>query len=173
MIVEFGGKTPVIGKDVFVAPTAVVIGDVLLEDGASVWYGAVLRGDMAPIRVGKNTNIQDNCTIHTDTGQPANVGCNVVVGHNAVVHGCTVEDSCLIGIGAVVLNGAVIRKGAVVGAGSVVREGQSVGSCQLVAGVPAQLKKELPPETVDHTENDARTYLQLACDHAAIHGWVS
>jgi carbonic anhydrase/acetyltransferase-like protein (isoleucine patch superfamily) len=145
MILDYKGQRPRIGKDVFIAPTAVVIGDVDIGDNASVWFGAVVRGDMAPIRIGPNTNIQDNATVHTDHGHPAIIGANVTVGHNAVVHGCTLDDDCLVGIGAVVLSGAHVSKGSVVAAGSVVRENQNVGPHHLVAGAPAVFKKALAP----------------------------
>ncbi|MGD8241313.1 MAG: gamma carbonic anhydrase family protein, partial [Desulfobacterales bacterium] len=139
MIEAFKGVRPKIGANVFIAPTAVVIGDVEIMEGASVWYGSVLRGDLAPIRIGRNTNIQDNCTIHVDPGQPALIGESVVMGHNAVVHGCTIEDDSLIGINAVVLNGARIRSGSIVAAGAVVLEKQSIGPLELAAGIPAKV----------------------------------
>lgn len=161
MIMHFRGITPRIGTNVFIAPTAVVIGDVTIGDNASIWFGAVLRGDMAPITVGAGTNIQDNCTVHTDSKYPAVIGENVTVGHNAVVHGCTVERNCLVGIGAVVLNGAHVREGSIVAAGSVVREGQQVGPCHLVAGAPARLKRELPPEAAERMHPPTRNYLDL------------
>ncbi len=141
MLFEYKGKKPKLGNNVFVAPTASVIGDVEIEDGASIWYGAVLRGDLAYIKIGKNTNIQDNCTIHTDTDKPAIIGDNVTVGHNAVVHGCTVENNCLIGMNAVILNDAVIKTGSVIAAGSVVREGDKIGPGILLSGFPRQSKK--------------------------------
>jgi carbonic anhydrase/acetyltransferase-like protein (isoleucine patch superfamily) len=111
LILSFQDKTPVIGKNVFIAPTAVVIGDVQIGDDSSIWYGTVLRGDMAPIRIGCQTNIQDNSVVHTDHGHPATIGDRVSVGHRAVVHGCTLEDEALIGIGAIVLNGARVGTG--------------------------------------------------------------
>ena len=111
MILKFNGICPKIPDSAFVAPTAVIIGDVELGEEASIWYGTVLRGDTAPIRVGRRTNIQDNCTVHADPGFPAVIGDDVTVGHGAVVHGCTVEDRCLIGIGAKVLNGGRIETG--------------------------------------------------------------
>ena len=114
MIIKYKNKEPRIGKDVFIAPTATVIGDVTIADNASIWYGAVVRGDLASIAIGKNTNIQDNCTLHADKDIPLNIGSNVTVGHNAVVHGCTLEDRCLIGINAVVLNRAVVKSGTIV-----------------------------------------------------------
>ena len=117
MIVAYAGKTPQIGKNVFIAPNATVIGDVTIGDNASVWYGTVLRGDMEPITIGENTNIQDNCTIHTDYGCPTVIGRNVSVGHNAVVHGCTIEENCLVAINAVVLSGAYMETGSILAAG--------------------------------------------------------
>jgi carbonic anhydrase/acetyltransferase-like protein (isoleucine patch superfamily) len=168
MILAYRGKSPRIGSNVFIAPTAVVIGDVDIADGASIWYGAVVRGDSAAIRIGRETNIQDNCTVHVDAGVPVDIGEAVVVGHNAVVHGCTIEDLCLIGIGAVVLNHARIRRGSIVGAGAVVREHQVVGPLALAAGIPAQIRKELPPETLETIRHDADTYLELARQHGRI-----
>jgi carbonic anhydrase/acetyltransferase-like protein (isoleucine patch superfamily) len=150
MILDYNGKKPRIGKDVYIAPTAVIIGDVHIAEGASVWFGAVLRGDMDAIHIGKNTNIQDNCVVHVDEGFPASIGDNATVGHHAVVHGCTVENRCLIGINAVVLNGARIREGSVVAAGSVVRQGQMCGPWELVAGIPAGFKKKLTETAPEH-----------------------
>jgi len=145
-----------------------VIGNVEIQDNASIWYGTVLRGDLAPITVGKSTNIQDNCTIHTDDDKPAVIGDNVTVGHNAVVHGCIIEDYCLIGINAVVLSDAWIKTGSVVAAGSVVKHGQVVGPYHLVAGIPAELKKELPETTVKKRKETAEHYIELAQEHMAI-----
>ena len=162
MIIAYQGKTPRIGENVFIAPSAAVIGDVEIADGASVWYGAVIRGDLAPITIGRDTNIQDNCTIHVDEDRPAVIGASVVVGHNAVVHGCTIDDLCLIGINAVVLNGAHIRRGSVVAAGAVVLEGQAVGPLELAAGMPARVRKQLPPDMPDKIRHDAAIYLDLA-----------
>ncbi len=165
MIIAYEGKQPQIGENVYIAPTAVIIGDVTLGDGASIWYGAVLRGDEAPIRVGKNTNIQDNCTVHTDEGKPVIIGDAVTVGHNAVLHGCTVENSCLIGIGALVLNAAQIRTGSIVAAGCVVRETQVIGPLQLVAGIPARVKRELPADIHGILAGAANNYDRLSRAH--------
>ncbi len=162
MIIAYGGKKPQIGNNVFIAPTAVVIGDVVIKDNASIWFNTVLRGDMAGIVIGENTNIQDNCTVHTDFDCPALIGDNVTVGHNAVVHGCLVEDDCLIGINAVILNQAHVKQGTVVAAASVVKEGQQVGPFQLVAGAPAAVKKELPRDSNQPYQNPVRNYLKLA-----------
>ena len=162
MVVPFQGKTPMIGKDVYIAPTAVIIGDVVIGDRASIWFGTVLRGDLAPIRVGPETNIQDNCTVHVDEGFPAIIGARVSVGHNAVVHGCTVEDETLIGIGARVLSGSVIHSGSVVAANAVVREGQTVGPRQLVAGAPAKVKREIRQEELPRFLQPVQNYLRIA-----------
>jgi carbonic anhydrase/acetyltransferase-like protein (isoleucine patch superfamily) len=162
MILPFEGKIPVIGDEVYIAPTAVVVGDVVIGDRASIWFGTVLRGDLAPIRVGPETNIQDNCTVHVDQGHPAIIGARVSVGHNAVVHGCTVEDESLVGIGARVLSGAVIRSGSVVAANAVVREGQQVGPRQMAAGAPARVKREIRQEELERFLHPVQYYLRLA-----------
>ena len=162
MIIEYNQTVPVIGKRVFIAPTAVLIGDVTIGDGASIWFNAVLRGDMAPIVIGANSNVQDNCTIHTDAGMPATIGDNVTIGHNAVVHGCTIDPGALIGIGAIVLNGAHVETQSVVAAGSVVREGAHVGPRQLVAGAPAVLKCELSDAMLERVSHAPDDYLKLA-----------
>jgi carbonic anhydrase/acetyltransferase-like protein (isoleucine patch superfamily) len=162
MLLAFDGKTPTIGKDVYIAPTAVVVGDVVIGDRASIWFGTVLRGDLAPIRVGPETNIQDNCTVHVDEGFPAVIGARVSVGHNAVVHGCTVEDESLIGIGARVLSGAAIRTGSVVAANAVVREGQQIGPRQLAAGAPAAVKREIREEEAARFLQPVKNYLRIS-----------
>lgn len=162
MIIEYNQIIPTIGKHVFIAPTAVVIGNVTIGDGASIWFNAVIRGDMAPIVIGANTNIQDNCTIHTDFGAPATIGDNVTVGHHAVVHGCTIDKGSLVGIGAIVLNNAHVMEQTVVAAGAVVREGACVGPRQLVAGTPAMVKKELGDQPMDRFERSYQQYLTLA-----------
>jgi len=165
MILEYKGKKPKIGDNVFIAPNATVIGDVVIEDNASIWYNTVIRGDLAPVRVGKNTNIQDNCTVHTDVDKPADIRENVTVGHNAVVHGCTIEDNCLIGINSVILSGARIKTGSVVAAGSVVRQNNEVGPYHLVTGVPALLKKQLSEDTVEKRKKTAKSYIKTAKEH--------
>lgn len=162
MIIEYNRIAPTIGKNVFIAPTAVIIGDVNIGDGASIWFNAVLRGDMASITIGANSNIQDNCTVHTDFGKPAIIGDHVTVGHNAVVHGCTIDTGSLIGIGAIVLNDAHVLEQTVVAAGAVVREGARFGPRQLVAGMPATVKKELAGLPMDRFKRSVEQYLKLA-----------
>jgi carbonic anhydrase/acetyltransferase-like protein (isoleucine patch superfamily) len=165
MIIGCNGKYPKIGKNVFIAPTACVIGDVEIKDGSSIWYGAVLRGDSARVTVGCETNIQDNCTVHTDENCPTIIGNRVTIGHNAVVHGCTIEDACLIGINAVVLNHAVIHTGSIVAAGSLVRETQQVGPCHLVAGIPASTRKTLSKQDAPLIGEGVASYAKLAEAH--------
>jgi carbonic anhydrase/acetyltransferase-like protein (isoleucine patch superfamily) len=168
MIMPYKGKHPEIGPQTFVAPTAVIIGAVRILKGASIWYGTVVRGDKEPIVIGENTNIQDNCMVHTDNGQPAVIGSNVSVGHNAVVHGCHIEDNCLIGIGAVVLSGAKIGKGSVISAGSLVREGQEIGPGQLMVGTPARFKRELKQEDIKRFSKTVDDYKGLGRNHAQL-----
>jgi carbonic anhydrase/acetyltransferase-like protein (isoleucine patch superfamily) len=162
MILPFEGKTPVIGKDVFIAPTAVIVGDVVIGDRSSIWFGTIIRGDLAPIRIGSETNIQDNCTVHVDEDYPAVIGDRVSVGHNAVVHGCTVEDETLIGIGSRILSGSRIRSGSVVAANAVVREGQQVGPRELVAGAPAQVKRTISEDELKRFLQPVHNYLRIS-----------
>ena len=162
MLLAHHHKYPVIGDNVFIAPTAVIIGDVTLHDNASIWFNAVLRGDMEPIIVGAGTNIQDNCTLHTDYGAPLTIGRNVTVGHNAVVHGCTIEDRVLIGMNATVINNAVIKTGSIVAAGAMVRERQVVGPMKLSAGIPAQDKKAINEQNLQLIDMAAEHYVEQA-----------
>ena len=123
----------------FIAAGAVVLGDVTLGEESSVWYGAVVRGDMAPIAIGAQTNLQDGTIVHVDEGVPCSVGRRVGVGHRVILHGCTVEDECLIGMGAILLNGVRIGRGSVIAAGAVIPEGMQVPPGSLVMGVPGRI----------------------------------
>lgn len=170
LIAPFRGRSPVVPSSVFVAPTAVVVGDVVLGEGASVWYGTVVRGDVGPIRVGARTNIQDGCVLHVTGGLPGlTVGEEVTIGHRAVLHGATIRDRCLIGMGAILLDGCDIGEESLVGAGSVVREGTVVPPRSFVAGVPAVVKGPIPAEVHARLRASADGYVVLARDHAAIH----
>ena len=141
MIITVKGKTPVIDKTAFVADNATLIGDVTLEADASVWFGAVIRGDNGPIVIGRGSNVQDNATLHVDPGSGLTVGENVTIGHNAVVHCGKVGDGALIGMGAVVLNDAQIGEYAVVGAGAVIKQNDVIPPYSLAVGVPAKVVK--------------------------------
>ncbi|CAL2060299.1 Gamma carbonic anhydrase family protein [Streptomyces murinus] len=169
LIVGIGGKEPRVDAQAFVAPTASVIGDVTLGAGASVWYGAVVRGDVETITVGARANVQDNVTLHADPGFPVTIGERVSIGHNAVVHGATVEDDCLIGMGATVLNGAVIGAGSLVAAQALVPQGMVVPAGSLVAGVPAKVRRELSPEEREGVTLNGTLYADLAQAHKDVH----
>ncbi|TFE37269.1 gamma carbonic anhydrase family protein [Streptomyces sp. ICN441] len=167
LISAVGGKEPRISPEAFTAPTSVVIGDVTMAAGASVWYHTVLRADCGPIVVGADSNIQDNCTVHVDPGFPVTIGERVSVGHNAVIHGCTVEDDVLVGMGATVLNGAHIGAGSLVAAQALVPQGMRVPPGSLVAGVPARIKRELTDEEREGVRLNAAMYLELSKGHRA------
>lgn len=166
MILTFKDKKPDYQKAAFIAPNAAVVGDVILEEGSSVWFAASLRADFDSIHIGKNTNIQDGAVIHVDESAPASIGENVTVGHNAVLHGCTVQDNCLIGMGAVVLNRAVIGKGSVVGAGSLVTENKEFPPGSLIIGSPAKAIRQIRDEDKVRILNNARLYYKCALQTA-------
>jgi len=166
-IITIDGSTPQVGENVFVAPTAVLSGDVALADRASAFYGVSVRGDSAPIRVGEGTNLQDNVVLHADEGYPCTLGAGISVGHSAVVHGATVGDGCLVGMSATIMNGAVIGEQSLVAAGALVLEGTQVPPRSLVAGVPAKVRRELTDEEVAGLNVNAEHYLELAAKHLA------
>ncbi len=146
----------------WVAPGATVVGRVELAEDASVWFGAVLRGDGDRIAIGSGSNVQDGCVVHADPGLPVLVGRDVTVGHRAVLHGCTVEDDVLVGIGAIVLNGARIGSGSLVAAGTVVLEGTVVPPGSLVAGVPGKVRRPTTAAERQELRDNARRYVALA-----------
>lgn len=152
--------------DSWVAPQAVVIGNVQLAKGASVWFNAVLRGDNEPIVIGENSNVQDCAVLHTDPGFPLTVGKGVTIGHHVMLHGCTVGDHSLIGINAVVLNGAVIGKHCIIGANALVTEGKQIPDGSLVVGSPAKVVRELTPEQRAMLEQNAEHYVANAARFA-------
>ncbi len=133
-------------NEYWIAPTAVVVGNVTLKKNSSIWFGAVLRGDNDPIVVGENSNVQDNSVLHTDLGEPLTIGDNVTVGHMVMMHGCTVGDNSLIGIGAIVLGGARIGRNCLIGAGSLITEGKEIPDFSVVMGAPGRVVRTLTPE---------------------------
>lgn len=162
MIVPFRGVLPRLAPDVHLAPTAVVVGDVEVGSGSSVWYQTVIRGDVNRIRVGERTNVQDACVLHVTGGtHPLHVGSDVSIGHRAVVHGCTVGDRVLVGIGAVVLDGARIGDESIVGAGAVVPEGAEFPPRSLLLGVPARRVREIGGEELARILRTRDDYLRL------------
>ncbi len=166
VIRAFGSAAPRFGSEVFVADTATVIGDVEVGDGVSLWYGAVLRGDVGRIRIGARTNIQDNASVHmTHQVSDALIGSDVIVGHNAVVHGAIIEDGALVGMHAVVMDNARLGAGSWVAAGSVVPPNLVVPPNVLVRGSPAKVVRELRPEEREWARGGVLRYLDLAREH--------
>lgn len=161
-IYELDGTAPELPGDgqCFVAPTAVLIGKVRLGKAASVWFGAVLRGDNEPIVVGEGSNIQDNCVLHTDPGFPLTLGRSVTVGHLAMLHGCTVGDHSLIGINATVLNGARIGRNTIIGANALVAEGKEIPDNVLAVGSPARVIREFTAEEIANFGRFAESYVR-------------
>jgi carbonic anhydrase/acetyltransferase-like protein (isoleucine patch superfamily) len=158
MLLELDGVAPTIGEDVWLAPTAVLVGDVRVGDHANIWFGAVLRGDSSHIEIGPGSSIQDNAVIHCADDLPTIIGADVVVGHGAMLEGCVIEEHALIGMGAIVLQRARVGASAMVAAGAVVGEGGAVGARMLAAGVPAREKKELSGSALGWTETAADHY---------------
>lgn len=165
----FGGTKPSLGARVYVASTAVIVGDVELGDDVNIWYGAVLRADLQSIRIGARSNIQDNVTIHVDSPDaPTVVGEDVTVGHAAVLHGCRVERGALIGMQSTVLNGAVVGEEAVVAAGALVPPGMVVPPRSLAAGVPAKVRRDVSDEELAHVRRGVGVYLELKGRYLAV-----
>ena len=170
MQIALGDHTPLVDEGAWVAPNATLVGDVQLAAGASVWYGAVVRGDGAPIRIGNGSNIQDNCVVHVDPGFPVSVGAGVSVGHGAVLHGCTIGDDVLVGMHATVLNGARVGAGSLIAAGALVTEGADIPEGSLVAGVPGKVRRPLTSDELDHIRQNGKNYLELASQHRTAQG---
>ncbi|AEF41047.1 gamma carbonic anhydrase family protein [Hoyosella subflava] len=159
MIIQLGEHVPQIDSTAWIAPNAAVIGRVTIAADASIWYNAVLRGDLETISVGAQTNIQDGCVLHADPGMPLQVGSGVSVGHNAILHGCTVEDDVLVGMGATVLNGAKIGAGTLIAANALIPEGAQIPPGSLVAGVPGKVRRELGEQEKERIKLNAAVYL--------------
>jgi carbonic anhydrase/acetyltransferase-like protein (isoleucine patch superfamily) len=167
LIAPYNGVWPRIAASAFIAPTAVIVGDVEIGEFASVWFGAVLRGDTAPIRIGERTNIQDNCVIHTDEGAPAIVGANCSLGHGAIVHGATVGDGALIGMAATLLNHAEAGAGSIIAAGALLPEGKIIPAGQLAMGSPARIIRPVNDSERERAANGIQHYLDYAREYRA------
>ena len=165
LILPYLENQPEFGENIFLAPNTSVIGSVKLGNRVSIWFGSVLRGDIAPVEVGEGSNIQDNSVLHVADDAPCIVGKNVVVGHNAILHGCTVEDECLIGMGAIVLNYAVVGRGSIVGAGAVVTQKTIIPECSLVLGNPGKVIRQLTPEEIEKNVHYATKYQKVAMNY--------
>jgi gamma-carbonic anhydrase len=162
LVLPYLEHEPALGKNIFIAQTASVIGRVWLGNNVSIWFGAVLRGDHADVRIGTGSNVQDNAVLHADEDEPCIVGANVTVGHKVILHGCKVEDECTIGMGAIVLNKAVIGKGTVVGAGALVTKGMEIPPYSLVLGAPAKIKRQLREEEIKAHLAISSLYIETA-----------
>lgn len=163
---ELLGKTPHIGEDTFLAETATVIGDVTMGKECSIWYNAVIRGDVHYIKMGDKVNVQDNAMLHcTYEKHPLNIGNNVSIGHNAIVHGCTLHDNVLIGMGAIVMDGCVVESNSIVGAGSVVTQGTYIKSGEVWGGIPARKIKDISTELLEGEVN------RIANNYVKYSGW--
>lgn len=148
-------------KNYYAAPSAIITGDVVLEDGVNIWHNAVLRGDGGPIRIGEGTNIQDNCVVHEEV----TVGKNCTIGHSAILHGCTVADDCVVGMGAILLNGATLERHCIVGAGAVVTGKTHAPEGSMLLGNPAKIARQLTPEQIEYIHADAKHYHELAAKY--------
>jgi len=162
MIAKFNDKMPVMDRPAFIADNAAITGDVTVKEDANVWYGTVLRGDIEPIVVGRGSNIQDGCILHTSEGTPCLVGDNVTVGHGVILHGCVIEDNCLIGMGATVLDGAVIGKESIVGACALVTKGKKFPPRSMIIGSPAKAVRTLTDEEVADLHSHPVHYVEVA-----------
>jgi carbonic anhydrase/acetyltransferase-like protein (isoleucine patch superfamily) len=157
----YDGHSPRIGERVFVAENATLIGDVTLGDDCSIWYGAVLRGDVHSIRIGARTNVQDNCVLHVTNGtHPIQIGAEVTIGHGVIAHGCTIARGALIGMGSRVLDGASVGELALIGAGALVSEGMEIPPRTLAVGVPAKVKRDLRTDEIARLEQSWRNYME-------------
>lgn len=165
-LLPYEGITPTLGEDVYVAPGARVIGDVELGAEVSVWYNAVIRGDLEPIRIGARTNVQDNSVIHIESGDfPTIIGEDVTIGHKALVHACTIGDNCLIGMGSIILDGATIEDNSLVAAGAVVTPGTTIPAGSVAMGTPARVVREVTDEEIASFGESAAHYVDLARRH--------
>ncbi|KGM42754.1 hypothetical protein JY97_11815 [Alkalispirochaeta odontotermitis] len=160
MLYNFEGKNPEFrGERIFVAPSADIIGSVILCENSSVWFNCTLRGDIELIFLGESSNIQDGSSVHTDDGAPTMIGANVTIGHNCVIHGCEIKEGCLIGMGSVILTGAVIGKNSLIGAGSLVTENMSIPERSLVLGSPARVIKKLEDAVLEKCLKNSARYV--------------
>ena len=161
-VYEFDGRSPRVAASAWVADSAQVMGNVVLGDDVSVWFGTIIRGDTETITIGQGSNIQDGSVLHADVGKPLVVGENVTVGHQVMLHGCTIGDESLIGIGAIVLNGAKIGRHCLVGAGALVTEGKEFPDGSMIIGSPAKAVRQLTPEQIEGLKLSAQHYMDNA-----------
>jgi carbonic anhydrase/acetyltransferase-like protein (isoleucine patch superfamily) len=167
-IFALDGIAPQIDPDIgWIAPTAVLVGDVVVGPEAGIWFGVVARGDIERITIGARTNVQENCVLHTDAGYPLDIGANCTIGHSAIVHGCSIGDNTLIGMGATVLNGARIGKNCLIGANALITEGKVIPDNSMVVGAPGKVIREIDDEGVRNLAASAERYVKNARRFAA------
>ena len=166
MQLEYKGKKPILNNIALEAPGCSIIGDVTLEEDVSIWFGAVVRGDVEAVRIGRRSNIQDNATVHVNHDTPALIGEDVTVGHNAVIHACSIGDRCLIGMGAIILDYVEIGEDSVVGAGALVTQGKKFPPRSLIIGSPAKAVRTITDEQCKQLKESADTYVKLARETA-------
>lgn len=164
MIKGFKGKKPDISKDVYIAENSTIIGDVILKNNVSVWFGSTIRGDIGSIIVGENTNIQENCVIHVDDNRNVSIGDGCTIGHGAIIHGCSIGENVLIGMGATILNGAQIGNNTIVGAGSLITENKKFEDGVLILGSPAKVVRALTEDEIDNNRKSCLNYINLSKD---------
>jgi carbonic anhydrase/acetyltransferase-like protein (isoleucine patch superfamily) len=164
-VLPYRGVWPTIAEDVFIAPGAMIIGNVTIGEGSSIWYNAVIRGDSAPIVIGRRTNVQDNCTLHVDADAPLTIGDECTIGHNAVVHGATLGNRVLVGINTVILSHAEIGSGTMIGAGALITERKRFPERVLALGMPAKTMRPLSEEEIAHLKESADGYYERAQAH--------
>lgn len=160
MLFQINSKVPVVQKNVYIAPSAIIIGDVRIGDNVGIWFQAVIRGDEEPIVIGNNTNIQDGSVLHTDYGYKLVIGNNVTVGHKAMLHGCVISDNCLIGMNSVIMNGSKIGKNCIIGANALIGQGKEIPDNSLVVGSPARRIREVTSEDLQLIAKAADSYVK-------------
>jgi len=168
MILNFKDKQPHIDPSCFIAPSSDVIGDVVLGQFSSVWFNATVRGDVAPIRIGMGSNIQDNTVVHVTSGIPTSIGDHVTIGHGVIIHSCTIGNGCLIGMGSTILDGAILAEETLVGAGSLIPPGKTYPARSLVMGSPAKFIRALTEKEIKEIQDNARHYEQASAEYKAM-----
>lgn len=161
MTTHYQGKSPSIPSSAWIAPSADVMGDLTLGEQCSIWFNATVRGDMASITIGENTNVQDNAVVHVNTGMPTSIGSGVTIGHGAIIHGCTIGDECLVGMGAIILDEAVIGEQSIVAAGALVTPRKQFPPRSLIVGSPAKAVRGLTEEEIEGIRTNAKHYIEM------------
>jgi carbonic anhydrase/acetyltransferase-like protein (isoleucine patch superfamily) len=164
-ISSYKGFTPKISSDCFIANTASITGDIILEEGTSVWFGASLRAELAQMKLGKKCNVQDNCVLHTDEGFPTTIGDGVSIGHGAIVHGSTIGSNCLVGMGSIIMNGSKIGENCTIGAGALITQGTEFPDYSLILGSPATMRRKITEREVKKIEENAAHYYNFRADY--------